>query len=187
MSIIEDISLHPLTEPQFVKTQLMRYRQNGTPKMWEIAHVHDSVAVLLYHKQKEAFILVKQFRPAVFLRNEEGFTHELCAGICDKESSLEQIAVEEIMEECGYEVKPEALEKISGFYTSVGFAGSKQALFYAEVDEQMRKGEGGGIEHEEIEVIEVAVDDAYDFALNESYAKTPGLMFAFLWWFKNKS
>lgn len=184
MSTISDISLEPLTAPKFVKTQLMHYKQNGIKKFWEIADVHDSVSILIYHKEKEAFILVKQLRPAVYLKNGEGFTYELCAGICDKEITLAEIASEEILEECGYEVSALRLERITAFYTAVGFAGSSQTLYYAEVDESMKVGEGGGVEHEAIEVIELSIHDAEAFIYDEKKAKTPGIMFSLMWWFQ---
>lgn len=46
-------------------------------------------------------------------------TVEFCAGIVDKNKSLDEIAVEEVREECGYEVKASDLQKIiSCRYTS---------------------------------------------------------------------
>ena len=44
-----------------------------------------------------------------------GITIELCAGIVDKDASLEQIAKEEIHEECGYDVPIENIQKIKSF------------------------------------------------------------------------
>ena len=44
-----------------------------------------------------------------------GLTYELCAGIVDKDSSVEQIAKEEILEECGYDVPLGKIEKITSF------------------------------------------------------------------------
>jgi len=41
-----------------------------------------------------------------------GLTIEFCAGIVDKNKSLEEIAVDEVREECGYEVKVSDMEKI---------------------------------------------------------------------------
>jgi UDP-sugar diphosphatase len=41
-----------------------------------------------------------------------GYTLELCAGIVDKTKSLNEIAAEEIFEECGYQVDHEKLEYI---------------------------------------------------------------------------
>ncbi len=182
LSDIQEFSLAPLTEPKFIETALATYRQDGTPKTWEIVKAHDSVAILIYHTQKACFILVKQFRPAVYLNDDKGITIELCAGIVDKELPLVQIAVEEIEEECGYQVPLEAIERVTSFHTSVGFAGSRQTLYYAEVDEKMHVGDGGGIDAELIEVVEVPVAEMESLLFNEQIAKTPGLMFAFFWW-----
>ena len=184
---ITHFTLSPLIEPKFIHTALAQYEQNGVPKQWEILKAHDSVAILIYHTQKDAFVLVKQFRPAVYMHNRNGMTVELCAGIVDKDLSLEEIASEEIAEECGYSVPPSALERVTSFYTSVGFAGSRQTLYYAEVDESMHTGEGGGIEGELIEVITLPVAEAKTFMFDESIAKTPGLLFAFCWWEKKQA
>jgi len=181
-SEIADFQLGPLNEAHFIKTALARYTQNGIEKTWEIVEAHDSVAILIYHTRKDAFILVKQFRPAVYLNDRKGETVELCAGIVDKDIPLVQIAVEEIEEECGYHISLEDIERVTSFHTSVGFAGSKQTLYYAEVDEKMKISEGGGIDGEVIEVIELPVSELERFIFDEKIAKTPGLMFAFMWW-----
>ncbi|WP_353661893.1 NUDIX domain-containing protein [Hydrogenimonas sp. SS33] len=185
--MIEKVRLEPLVDSRFVRPALVRYVQDGVEKSWEVIRAHDSVAVFLFHREKEAFLLVRQFRPAVYLQNGDGFTYELCAGIVDKALPLVQIAKEEIEEETGYGVDAAKIEKVTSFYTSVGFAGSKQTLFYAEVDERMRVGEGGGIDDESIEVVEVPLSKAREFMFDESIVKTPGLLFAFMWFFSTKS
>lgn len=182
-NIIENFTLHPLTQPNFVKTALVTYKQNGVNKSWEIVESHNSVAILLYHQERDAFVLVKQFRPPVYHRNGDGMTIELCAGIIDKEKSLAQIAKEEIEEECGFRVPLENIERISKVLTSVGTSGSTQVIYYAEVNESLRVSEGGGIEDEQIEVVEVPLKEAKTFMYDESIGKTVGLMFAFMWWF----
>jgi len=181
---IKHFKLQPLVDPKFVTTSFATYEQDGIKKSWEVVQAHDSVAILIYHKEKRAFIVVKQFRPAVYLNNQNGMTVELCAGIVDKAISLEEIAKEEIEEECGYAVPLESLERITSFHTSVGFAGSKQILYFIEVDESMKVSEGGGVDHEDIEVVYLPLNDAKAFIYDESIAKTPGLMFAFMWWFE---
>lgn len=183
MYTIENIRLEPCEASSFVKLERMYYRQDGEEKTWDLAQVHDSVAVLIYHKTKEAFILVKQFRPPVYLKNEDGFTHELCAGIVDKELSLVEIAQEEILEETGYAVPTERIKKITSFYTAVGFAGAKQELYYVVVDDDDKVGEGGGIGVEVIEVVHLSTAKAKAFIYDETIVKTPGLMFAITWWF----
>ncbi|PHS34079.1 MAG: NUDIX hydrolase [Sulfurovum sp.] len=181
-NIIENFKLNSLDNPKYISASLATYRQNGVDKDWEIVKAHDSVAILIYHKNKDAFVLVKQFRPAVYLNNNKGMTIELCAGIVDKELTLAEIAIEEIEEECGFSVSLENLERITSFHTSVGFAGSKQLLYYAEVDDGMKIHDGGGVDDEQIEVIYLPVSEAKSFIYDESMAKTPGLMFAFMWW-----
>ncbi len=183
---ITNFTLVPLEDAAFIQTARATYEQDGVPKSWEVVQAHDSVAILIYHTEMNAFVLVRQFRPAVYIRNKEGITLELCAGIVDKELSLEEIAREEIMEECGYDIESGTIEKVTSFYTSVGFAGSRQTLYYAEVDESMRVGEGGGIDDEFIEVVTLDVNEARDMLFDERIVKTTGLMFAFYWWFENK-
>ncbi len=180
---IENVLLSPLLDPKFIPTSLLSYTQNGIDKDWEIVQAHDSVAILIHHKEKDAFVLVEQFRPAVYLNNDKGLTVELCAGIVDKNLSLVDIAREEVDEECGFAVKSENIERITSFHTSVGFAGSRQELYYVEVDESMKVSEGGGVDDEQIEVIYLPVSKANAFIYDESVAKTPGLMFAFMWYF----
>jgi len=180
---IENFKLQVLNNPKFISTSLATFIHNGKPRDWEIVHAHDSVAILIYHKIQNAFVLVKQFRPAVYLNNDDGMTVELCAGIADKELTLAKISQEEIEEECGYRVPIESIEKITSFHTSVGFAGSKQTLYYVEVDDSMKVSEGGGIDDEQIEVLYLPIEEAKAFILDESIAKTPGIMYAFMWWF----
>jgi len=184
---IKNFKLQPLDDPKFIKASFATYEQDGKAKSWEIVEAHDSVAILIYHKDRDAFVLVKQFRPAVYLNNDIGMTVELCAGIVDKNLSLAEIAMEEVEEECGYRVDVASIEKITAFHTSVGFAGSKQMLYYVEVDEGMKVSEGGGVDDEQIEVIYLPLNEAKSFIYDESMAKTPGLMFAFMWYFDKLS
>lgn len=171
-----------LTETKFVHPVKITYNQNGIDKSWEAVKSFDSVAILLYHEEKNAFIVVKQFRPPVYLNDTTKLcTYELCAGIVDKNKSLKQIAKEEIDEECGYDVPLQSIEKITSFYTNVGVSGGQQSLFFARVNESMKTHEGGGIQDEQIELMYLDVNEFETFIYDESKAKTPGLMFSFYW------
>lgn len=182
--IIKDFKTLPLKDTRFVHPVKIEYKQNGVEKSWEAVKSFDSVAILLYHKPKDSFLLVKQFRPPVFLNDKSHLnTYELCAGILDKDVSIEQIAKEEILEECGFEVPLESIEKISSFYTNVGVSGAKQHLFFAQIDDTMKVNDGGGIHDEEIELFYLALKDSREFVYDEQKAKTPGLMFAFYWFY----
>jgi UDP-sugar diphosphatase len=184
-NIIQDFKILPLEDTKFIHPVKLTYNQNGKDKTWEAVKSFDSVAVLLYHEEFDAFVLVKQFRPPVYLNDKnKTFTYELCAGILDKEASLEIIVQEEIDEECGYKVALENIEKITSFHTNVGVSGATQHLYYAKINESMKSHNGGGIHDEEIELHFLKVDDSKPFIYDETKAKTPGLIFGFYWFFE---
>lgn len=188
--MVENIQIHKLDENRYINPVKISYTYKGKPKTWEAVKSFDSVAVLLYHTQKDAFLLVKQFRAPVMLNGKkeinDAYTYELCAGICDKDKSLEETVAEEIDEECGYSVEPENIELITAFHTCVGISGAYQSLFYAEIDESMRAHEGGGDHTEDIELVWLPVSEAKAFVADLSKPKTPGLGLAFYWWFDTK-
>lgn len=168
---------------------------------------HSSVAILLYHTQMNAFLLVRQFRPPVYANLlqewpdneathptppplEEAFVFELCAGLVDKPGlSLREIASEEVMEETGYSVPATELRQVASFLTSVGLSGSRQTIFAANVDEnclcsrsQELQGGGGLASHgEAIDVVALPVSSIDDFLVDETIPKSAGLMFSLLW------
>lgn len=175
------LSIGECTESQYIKLKRINYDQDGVVKAWDVASVHDSVAVIIYNRDNQSLILVKQFRPPVYLKNNDGFTYELCAGITDKDKSLAEIAKEEILEETGYDVELESINKLTSFYTAVSFAGSIQTLFFVEVGNSQKVNSGGGVGNEKIEVVEISLSEVFDFVWDEEKAKTPGIMFAFQW------
>ena len=177
-------SITELTNPKFVKPIKINYTQKNKQKVWEAIISHDSVSILLWHVDKQAFVLVKQFRPPVLNANKtDGMMYELCAGIVDKNTTKIQIAKEEILEECGYDVPLKNLEKISSFYTNVGVSGAMQTIYYASCDDSMKVSEGGGLAEEEIEVIYIPHIEAKKFMFDENYQKTSGMLMAFYWFF----
>ncbi len=184
---IEDFKTDKLNNTKFVHPLKLTYKQNGIKKAWEAVKSFDSVAVLLYHEEENAFLLVKQFRAPVYLNDESKLcTYELCAGIIDKEKPLNVIVKEEINEECGYEVPLEDIEKITSFYTNVGVSGACQSLYFASINESMKVHDGGGINDEQIETMFLPIEEFKEFIYDESKAKTPGLMFSFFWFVDNK-
>ena len=179
-------SITELKNPNFIKPIQINYTQAGKSKTWEAVVAHDSVSILLFHTDKQALILVKQLRVPVLNANKcNGMMYELCAGIVDKKTSLAQIAKEEVLEECGYDIEVNSFQKISTFYTSVGISGTEQTLYYAKCDDSMKVSDGGGLSEEEIEVIYIPVKDAKEFMFDERFQKTPGLLMAFYWFFDN--
>ncbi|MDA3046319.1 NUDIX hydrolase [Campylobacter sp. VBCF_06 NA8] len=189
---IKNFKISKLEHSNFIKPFRLNFELNGEMRAWDCVKVHDSVSILLYHSEKKAFLLVKQFRPSVWFYQDEnlincdekGFTYELCAGILDKGISEEQTAIEEIYEETGYELKN--LEFITSFYSALGFGANRQILFYGEIDESMKKGAGGGVDGENIELYFLPLDEAKKFMYDEKIVRASGLVAAFLWFFQNK-
>ena len=75
--MIKIIKKEPLANSQYIKPYRLTFEKDGKRRDWEVVDTHDSVAVLIYHTGKDAFMLVKQFRPAVYLKNRDGMTVEL--------------------------------------------------------------------------------------------------------------
>ncbi|WP_121020774.1 NUDIX hydrolase [Helicobacter vulpis] len=177
------------THSPYIRPQTILYEEDGIAKRWDMIKVHDSVAVLLYHVEMQHYVVVKQFRPAVYVnahlyRGEEmdGYMYELCAGLVDKPGkSVEQIACEEVLEECGYAITPSMLEPIGVFHSATGISGSKQNMFFARITQAHQRHAGGGVEGECIEVVHLPLQQARSFITDGRIPKTIGLGYALHW------
>lgn len=186
-NIIENLQIEDLKDTRYIKPIKARFIQNGVKKSWEAVKSFDSVSILLFDKEKDSFLFVKQFRLPVYLNdNAIKFTYELCAGLVDKDKSIEDIVIEEVDEECGYKISKSDLVKITSFYTNVGISGSKQHLYFATINDKQKIHKGGGIHDEEIELFFLPISQYEEFIFDETKAKTPGLMFSVFWFVKNR-
>ena len=186
-NIIEDLKISPLKETNYIKPLKVNFTLNGIKKSWEAVRSHDSVSILLYHEEKKAFLFVKQFRIPVYLNdNNIKYTYELCAGLVDKDKSIEEIAIEEIDEECGYKVDIKDIKKITSFFTNVGISGARQYLYFATISQEQKIHSGGGINDEQIELFFLEKNKIDEFIFDETKAKTPGLIFSLYWFLKNR-
>eukprot|EP00878_Enallax_costatus_P006192 GHUV01006491.1.p1 GENE.GHUV01006491.1~~GHUV01006491.1.p1 ORF type:complete len:285 (+),score=46.58 GHUV01006491.1:220-1074(+) len=181
----------------FVQPASIHYELDGKQRRWDIIKAHSSVACVLYHTDMDAFLVVRQFRPAVYAHRcreaeaagqpmpdkREGFTIELCAGLIDKAKTLEQIVVEEIHEEVGYAVSAEEVRKVSKAVAAAGNNGADSRQFYAEINDSRRVNAGGGLEQsgEAIEVLALPFQSVPAFVTDDSIAKSTGLMFGLFW------
>jgi len=177
---IEKINL--LGKGKFLELKEVFFDYFGKKRRWEVCSSHNSVSILIYDKDLDALIMVKQFRLPVYLKNGDGYTLELCAGLCDKDKSNIEIAKEEVLEECGYEVDIKNIQKITSTWASVGSSAAMQEIFYVEVNKNMKVSEGGGIDDEDIEIVKIPSDNVYETIFDENIVLTPGAKFAMLWW-----
>ncbi|XP_052850852.1 uridine diphosphate glucose pyrophosphatase NUDT14 [Drosophila gunungcola] len=207
MENVSKIWLGPLpADSPYVKPFRLYYVQNGVEKNWDLLKVHDSVAIILYNTSRQKLVLVRQFRPAVYhgiissaqgnfdkVNLEEfppaiGITLELCAGIVDKSKSWVEIAREEVVEECGYDVPVERIEEVMVYRSGVGSSGAKQIMYYCEVTDADKATSGGGVEDEIIEVVELSLEEAKRMiqqgAVNNS---PPSCLMGLMWFFANRA
>uniref|UniRef100_A0A1B6M416 Uridine diphosphate glucose pyrophosphatase NUDT14 n=1 Tax=Graphocephala atropunctata TaxID=36148 RepID=A0A1B6M416_9HEMI len=176
---LSNASISKTIDSKYVKPFSINYTLNGFKKTWDLIETHNSVSIVIYNYTRNVLVFVKQFRPGVYINSipEEdrvnpidtnkypsslGVTIELCAGIIDKDKPLEQIAREEVLEECGYDVPLDKIKKVKSYRGAVGFAGEHQSLFYAEVTDDMKVSRGGGLAEsgEFIEVMELTLPQA---------------------------
>lgn len=200
-------SIRPLNrdESKYVRPMRMHFNLNGKDRTWDCMKAHDSVSSVIYNKSRDCLIFVKQFRPAVYLaeltstsdldnfdvkklpkptKNSTGYTMELCAGLADKQGKTPQeVMQEEIEEETGYKVPLESVKFVSSFRGSTGL--SEMSLFYCEVTDDQRINQGGGVDDEAIEVLELSVAEARKFLYcpdeEAPFSRPPAMLFGTCW------
>jgi nudix-type nucleoside diphosphatase (YffH/AdpP family) len=118
----------------------------------------NGATVLLYNKDKDTVILTRQFRLPTFINgNRSGMLIETCAGLLDNDEPEEAIR-RETEEETGYRI--ERVDKVFEAYMSPGSVTEKLYFFLAYYTDQQKVFEGGGVDDEDIEVIEIPFTQA---------------------------
>lgn len=113
----------------------------------------NGATVLLYNRQKQSVVLVRQFRVATWVNgNLDGMLIETCAGLLDDDEP-EACIRKEAIEETGYQVSN--VRKVFQLYMSPGGVTEIVHFFIAEYDERLRQNNGGGVEDEDIDVLEL--------------------------------
>jgi GDP-mannose pyrophosphatase NudK len=122
----------------------------------------NAATILLYNIQKRTVILTAQFRMPTYLNgNPDGMLLEVCAGMLDDDSP-EECARREALEETGYRVGN--LKKVFSSYMSAGGVTELLHFFTGTYLEKDKVEEGGGLkdEQEDIEVVEMDFDKAFE-------------------------
>ena len=121
----------------------------------------NGAVILLYNKPQRTVILTRQFRLPTYINgNTSGMMVEACAGLLD-EDNAEDCIRRETEEETGYQITQ--VKKLFQAYMSPGSVTEVLHFFSAEYDKSMKVSDGGGVahEHENIEVLELDIDQAY--------------------------
>lgn len=191
----------------YCRPSRIHYKQGGKELTWDACESFNSVSILCFHRSKNAFLAVKQFRPAVWASAErariaelgleggastsaaggiswkEGLAVELAGGLVNKPGkTLMEHAAEELEEELGFKVAPDKLVPLFSFVESVGITGSSLHCFYAEVDDSNKVNGGGGRadENEAIVIEEIPAASVIAYLSRADLVKSAELMLALL-------
>ncbi|MFC0139512.1 GDP-mannose pyrophosphatase NudK [Erwinia mallotivora] len=119
----------------------------------------NGATILLYNREKNSVILTRQFRIATWVNgNESGMLIEACAGLLDDDSPEDCIRKEAI-EETGYQVGE--VRKLFEMYMSPGGVTELIHFFAAEYNDSLRANAGGGVDDEDIDVMEITFPQAW--------------------------
>jgi GDP-mannose pyrophosphatase NudK len=118
----------------------------------------NGATILLYNREQKTVILTRQFRLPTYVNgNPDGMLIESCAGLLDNDNPEDAIR-RETEEETGFVI--EKVEKVFEAYMSPGSVTEKLFFYIAEYGKNTTRGEGGGIEEEDIEVMELKFSEA---------------------------
>jgi nudix-type nucleoside diphosphatase (YffH/AdpP family) len=130
-------------------------RRNGA---WETTsrEAYDrgnGATILLYNTTHNRVILTRQFRYPTFVNgNLDGMLVEACAGLLDNDDP-ETCIRRETEEETGYTIG--SVRKVFEAYMSPGSVTEKLFFFVGEYSERDQTNGGGGVDSEDIEVLEL--------------------------------
>ena len=145
----------------------------------------NGATILLYNRHKQTVVLVRQFRIATWVNgNEDGMLIETCAGLLDSDEP-EECVRKEAIEETGFEVGE--VRKLFELFMSPGGVTELIYFFIAEYNDTQRANDGGGVDDEDIEVLELPYHRALEMMANGEirdgkavillqYLQTSGLM-----------
>ncbi|RKQ40685.1 GDP-mannose pyrophosphatase NudK [Enterobacter sp. R1(2018)] len=137
--------------------------RNGAETVRHKREVYDrgnGATMLLYSREKKTVVLTRQFRVATWVSgNADGMLIEACAGLLDADEP-EVCARKEAMEETGYLVGE--VEKLFELYMSPGGVTELIHFYLAEYTDAQREFAGGGIDDEDIDVLEIPFAQALE-------------------------
>ena len=118
----------------------------------------NGATILLHNPATDTVILTRQFRLPTFINgNTTGMLIETCAGLLDDEHPDAAI-LRETEEETGYRLT--AVHRVLEAYMSPGSVTERLFFYLAEYSSATEQRGGGGIEEEEIEVLELPLAQA---------------------------
>jgi GDP-mannose pyrophosphatase NudK len=159
---VEIINVEVLSDNWYVlrKVTFKIRKRNGSwdTQMRESYDRGNGATILLYDRNRRTVVLTRQFRLPTYMNgNASGMLIETCAGLLEGDDPM-QCVIRELQEETGFTVRE--VRKVMEAYMSPGSVTELVHFFVAQYSPAQRTAHGGGIEDEDIEVIELSFDEA---------------------------
>lgn len=141
------------------KTTFAYQRSDGTWAL-QTRETYDrgnGATILLYNAERKTILLTRQFRFPAYVNGHSGWLIEACAGLLERDDAEEAIQ-RETEEEIGYRIALPT--KLFEAYMSPGSVTERLAFFIASYEAAERVTGGGGVDEEDIEVLEFGLDEA---------------------------
>ena len=146
----------------------------------EVFQRGDAAGALLYDPDRDAVVLVEQFRLPAHVAGRSAWQLEVVAGIIEEGETPEAVTLREIREESGLEVEA-ALVPIHSFLPTPGGSTETMTLYCARVDSASAGGVFGvADEHEDIRVVVLPFAEAMERARGGAIEN--GFTLLALWW-----
>jgi ADP-ribose pyrophosphatase len=139
---------------RFLRMDVVRFRHRLYSGEWSGERVYDlvrrgdAVAILLYDPDREAVVLVEQFRLAPIYAGMSPWQLETIAGLVDGDESYESVARRETREEAGLDPIGELIP-IQRYLPSPGHSDESVMLFCGRIDSSRAAGIFGLAEEDE--------------------------------------
>ena len=145
-----------------LKSITFDYRRGNGEWQTQVREVYDrgnAATLLPYNLAARTVVLVRQFRLPAYINGHDDLLIEAAAGMLDDASPKARIRAE-VEEEAGYCLHD--VRKVFEAFMTPGAVTEKLHFFVAEYEPEMRVSDGGGLAHEgeDIEVLELAIDEA---------------------------
>ena len=122
-------------------------------RSYEVLRRGQAVAIVLYDPDRDAVVLVEQFRLPALLAGSSPWQLEAAAGLIDTDETPEAVAIREIREETGLALIGEPI-RIQRYLSSSGNSDESVVLFCGRIDSASAGGVHGlPEEHEDIRVV----------------------------------
>ncbi|GMR45919.1 hypothetical protein PMAYCL1PPCAC_16114, partial [Pristionchus mayeri] len=183
---------------------------HGRSRQFEFTPRPAKIAVLLFNRKSRRFMLVRQFRPAVFAsrvlqlpenarrggaevdwRSADramGCTLELCSGeVTDRKKHIDEAALAVVEEEFGFRVDKKYLQHIETCVTSLAESGTPCHLYYAELDNAEIVGEGSIAKRDCVQRVWLGISAAEVECRKQPDPRMDSAhYYALIWWFQAK-